>query len=419
MRIEWRRSGSSGAGVTGRGEYELAGRTSVPDSKPAIQLNGEALKLELATLGQYDTKLKVDTLHGKPRLRRTADVHQIQRQIASALLLPIPRRDANKLVDGTPVVLEGWYIIKSISLFGAVSSGGAIDARVKSIAVTSGTKVRHLSVSARAQQVRQIWASKGRFSAIVRDLLACHEYTLKTSGNTIVPEVEDVQKDLMRVLESENMIQLVQRVDMAGGRNEGLPDPVPAMLRIANKSPASKPARSVVLSRTTPQKVKALEAIGTPRQRRERTRTLRAQRGAGAASFRSAVMEAYGSSCMFCGLELPSVPNRKIGAGCEAAHILPYSEFDNDEVPNGLCLCKIHHWAFDNFLLTIKTKELKWGFRRYRVALSSSAQHLPYSSRHYLKRVVGDIRRNRLPEDRSIWPSPEYLDLLYTINDIA
>ena len=419
MRIDWRRSGSSGSGVTGRGEYELVGRTSGPSSKPAIQLDGMTLKLELGTLGQYDTKLKVATLHGKPRLRRTDNVHQIQRQMASALLLPTPRRDADKLADGTPVVLEGWYIIKSISLFGAVSSGSVIDARVESITVTSGKKIRHLSVSTRAQQVRQAWASKGKFSAVVKDLLACHEYMLKASGNMIVPEVEDVQKNLMKVLESENMIQIVERVDITGKRNEGLPDPVPPLLRIANRSPASKPARSAVPSRNTQQKVKALEAIGNPRQRRERTRTLRAQRGASAASFRSAVMEAYGSSCMFCGLELPSLPNRKIGAGCEAAHILPYSEFDNDEVPNGLCLCRIHHWAFDNFLLVVKTKELKWGFQRYRVALSSSAQHLPGSSRNYLKRVVGEIRRNRLPEDRNIWPSPEYLELLYRINGVA
>ena len=31
----------------------------------------------------------------------------------------------------------------------------------------------------------------------------------------------------------------------------------------------------------------------------------------------------------------------------DGAHILPFSEFHNDDPRNGLALCKNHHWGFD------------------------------------------------------------------------
>jgi putative restriction endonuclease len=34
----------------------------------------------------------------------------------------------------------------------------------------------------------------------------------------------------------------------------------------------------------------------------------------------------------------------------EAAHIIPRSKRGSDTVSNGLCLCPIHHWAFDRGL---------------------------------------------------------------------
>jgi len=37
----------------------------------------------------------------------------------------------------------------------------------------------------------------------------------------------------------------------------------------------------------------------------------------------------------------------------EAAHILPFSEFHNDDPRNGLALCKNHHWAFDAGAISI------------------------------------------------------------------
>jgi putative restriction endonuclease len=53
---------------------------------------------------------------------------------------------------------------------------------------------------------------------------------------------------------------------------------------------------------------------------------------------------------MFIGMKL----DNSLGISViDAAHILPFSQFHNDDVRNGLSLCKLHHWLFDHGLLSI------------------------------------------------------------------
>ena len=62
-------------------------------------------------------------------------------------------------------------------------------------------------------------------------------------------------------------------------------------------------------------------------------------------AFRERVLDAY-SGCSLCRLR-----HRNL---LDAAHIVPDSEPRGDPiVPNGLCLCKIHHAAYDNDLIGI------------------------------------------------------------------
>ena len=44
-------------------------------------------------------------------------------------------------------------------------------------------------------------------------------------------------------------------------------------------------------------------------------------------------------------------------AGVDAAHILPWSQFDLDATKNGLCLNKQCHWAFDEGLFCLSFDE--------------------------------------------------------------
>lgn len=59
--------------------------------------------------------------------------------------------------------------------------------------------------------------------------------------------------------------------------------------------------------------------------------------------FRKKVYEAYKYRCAMCGIQLQLV---------EAAHIVPHShEKGTDDIGNGICLCALHHTAYDESLI--------------------------------------------------------------------
>jgi hypothetical protein len=62
------------------------------------------------------------------------------------------------------------------------------------------------------------------------------------------------------------------------------------------------------------------------------------------AAFRISVKKLYKSKCAICGISLISPDGQP---AVDSAHIYP-KEFDgSDDFRNGICLCRIHHWAFD------------------------------------------------------------------------
>lgn len=75
-----------------------------------------------------------------------------------------------------------------------------------------------------------------------------------------------------------------------------------------------------------------------------------ARRRARDSAFSELVREAYDRTCAICGnsRETPD-GNPEV----EAAHIYPKQEGGADDVRNGIALCKLHHWAFDNGWLAI------------------------------------------------------------------
>ena len=75
--------------------------------------------------------------------------------------------------------------------------------------------------------------------------------------------------------------------------------------------------------------------------------------------FRKAIVKAYDHRCVLCGIRLVTLDGL---TAATAAHIIPWSVSYNDDPRNGLCLCRLCHWAFDVGLATITT--------RYRVRLS-------------------------------------------------
>lgn len=67
------------------------------------------------------------------------------------------------------------------------------------------------------------------------------------------------------------------------------------------------------------------------------------------ASFRLAVIETYDHRCCVCGARYVV----QGASGMQAAHVIPRHKKGANTLKNGLCLCPIHHWAFDRALLTI------------------------------------------------------------------
>ena len=68
-------------------------------------------------------------------------------------------------------------------------------------------------------------------------------------------------------------------------------------------------------------------------------------------SFRKVVTLAYDYRCALCGVRLRDSFNKRLLV--EAAHIIPWSKTHDDRPVNGLCLCPLCHWAFDNRMLAV------------------------------------------------------------------
>lgn len=66
--------------------------------------------------------------------------------------------------------------------------------------------------------------------------------------------------------------------------------------------------------------------------------------------FRRAIMRIYDYTCVVCQLQVLTLDGKSI---TEAAHIIPHRTSKNDDVRNGLSLCRLHHWAFDEYLISI------------------------------------------------------------------
>ena len=68
------------------------------------------------------------------------------------------------------------------------------------------------------------------------------------------------------------------------------------------------------------------------------------------AGFRRAIMKTYDWTCAVCELNIRALRGESV---TDAAHIIPFSVSYNDDIRNGMSLCKLHHWAFDTGLISL------------------------------------------------------------------
>jgi len=70
--------------------------------------------------------------------------------------------------------------------------------------------------------------------------------------------------------------------------------------------------------------------------------------------FARTIRDIYDYRCAACGLRL----NLNGLVIIDAAHLIPFSESQDDDPRNGIALCKNHHWAMDKFLIVPGTDNL-------------------------------------------------------------
>lgn len=67
-------------------------------------------------------------------------------------------------------------------------------------------------------------------------------------------------------------------------------------------------------------------------------------------AFRRVVTSAYDHRCALCGIRIVTPDGHTV---VEAAHIVPWSRSKNDDIRNGMALCRLCHWGFDEGMLGV------------------------------------------------------------------
>ncbi len=111
--------------------------------------------------------------------------------------------------------------------------------------------------------------------------------------------------------------------------------------------------------------------------------------------FRRAVVTAYSHRCALCGIRVRTLDGH---TAVTAAHIVPWSETHDDRPANGMALCRMCHWTFDEGLLGVS--------QVYEVIASrqlSTLDNLPgYLTNLEGRGIVGPTRKPLWPDTESL-----------------
>lgn len=111
--------------------------------------------------------------------------------------------------------------------------------------------------------------------------------------------------------------------------------------------------------------------------------------------FRRAVVKTYDHRCALCGIRIVTAEGH---TAVDAAHIVPWSKTQNDDIRNGMALCKLCHWAFDEGMMGVGDS--------YVVVTSRQIAQNP-NFPGSLQALSG--RSIITPTDQALWPAQEYL----------
>ena len=109
--------------------------------------------------------------------------------------------------------------------------------------------------------------------------------------------------------------------------------------------------------------------------------------------FRKAVVRIYEHRCAFCGVRMLTSDGR---TAVDAAHIIPWSISHDDDPHNGMALCGLCHWAFDQGLLGVSARYLVLLSGELRITQNVPGHLLTLESRS----IIG-------PAEQALWPHLE------------
>ncbi len=111
--------------------------------------------------------------------------------------------------------------------------------------------------------------------------------------------------------------------------------------------------------------------------------------------FRKAIVKLYEHRCALCGIRILTPEGHTV---VEAAHIIPWSQTQNDSTQNGMALCKLCHWSFDEGLMGVDEE--------YSVLVSPSVRkNKNYSGHMEMLSGRGIIK----PDEAKYWPAQDNL----------
>jgi putative restriction endonuclease len=376
----------------GRGEYELAGEQDGISVKDLYDY--EMVFQTDSSLGAIPTGIKLKSQGGKPRFRLVDGGIHLQRQVEALLVLPKSIREEAKLEPGEPVVLRNRYILKRLQIAGIALDGTSSRAIVTlgDIECINQSNNYQISVPERIGCLVRLEGSLEKLPEDIALLLKEH-LQLVRSGGPIGLASEKVAQKLME--KAEELAPDYGMEAIPGG------DVLPLMMEIADVPWMEEPPSLDQIDS---------EDIELRRRAAKRWQAFR-NRGPAGAKFRRKVREAYNSTCIACGVTLP-ITNEIRVPGVDAAHILPWATYDLDVVKNGLCLCKLHHWAFDQFLIAV----LPHADASYSIAVTDLAKKELQGNPHFLNQLLGlagAIPQERVPSDPKLRPDAAFLNRLY------
>lgn len=385
MKIEKRSS-------KGRGEYELAGAA---DGYSSVMLAGKHLVIDTKSiLGKIPTNIALQIQGNKPRLRllNKTGIH-IQRQLEALLLMPKSIRDERLLVGGQPVIIAGRYILSSVEISSvSVTEDDEAILTLGDIDCVNDSVAHGIDFQKRISQIIELYQKADELPPFVAEALRAHQANIKADG-------------LISAATERLVIGVIKATEEAAEDSDGVlirgEDPVPLLLDMLRSRPlVETPSPDDI----DPEDVEIRRRVAD-RWRRQK------DRGPASAKFRRDVRKAYNSTCVFCGLRLHASEEIRI-PGVDAAHIVPWSQYEADIIRNGLSLCKLHHWTFDQYLLALKF-DIQTG---YEIVVTDLARKAFTDSPEVIasfETVAGPVPLSRLPADKSDWPSSKLLSQLY------